>query len=142
MQHVLLATDGSGGADRAVDVAAKLAKSMGGRLSILTVGGNLSGDEMKQLARAEGDVGNALDALSEQVLAHAKQGAQRAGVSDVEVHAGWGDPAEVIIETARRQQVDAIVMGRRGRGRLAGLLLGSVSQKVASLAPCVVILVP
>jgi nucleotide-binding universal stress UspA family protein len=115
---------------------------MGGRLSILTVGGNLSGDEMKQLARAEGDVGNALDALSEQVLAHAKQGAQRAGVSDVEVHAGWGDPAEVIIETARRQQVDAIVMGRRGRGRLAGLLLGSVSQKVASLAPCVVILVP
>jgi nucleotide-binding universal stress UspA family protein len=55
MQHVLLATDGSGGADRAADVAAKLVKSMGGRLSILTVGGNLSGDEMKQLARAEGD---------------------------------------------------------------------------------------
>ncbi|MFZ1101539.1 MAG: universal stress protein [Hyphomicrobiaceae bacterium] len=33
-------------------------------------------------------------------------------------------------------------MGRHGRGRLAGLLLGSVSQKIASLAPCAVILVP
>jgi nucleotide-binding universal stress UspA family protein len=32
-------------------------------------------------------------------------------------------------------------MGRRGLGRLAGLLLGSVSQKVVSLAPCIVIVV-
>ena len=35
-----------------------------------------------------------------------------------------------------------LVVGRRGRGRLSGLLLGSVSQKVASLAPCIVIVVP
>jgi nucleotide-binding universal stress UspA family protein len=56
------------------------------------------------------------------------------GVSQVAAHEGWGDPAETIIETARRENADAIVMGRRGRGRLAGLLLGSVSQKVASLA--------
>ncbi|HWE18791.1 MAG TPA: universal stress protein [Hyphomicrobiaceae bacterium] len=142
MQHLLLATDGSSCAEHATEVAATLAKAVGGRLSILTVGGHLSGDEVKQLARAERDIGDALDALSDQVLVHAKQHAQRAGVSDVKVQSGWGDPAEVIIETARQQQVDAIVMGRRGRGRLAGLLLGSVSQKVASLAPCVVILVP
>jgi nucleotide-binding universal stress UspA family protein len=142
MQHFLLATDGSSGAERAAELAAKLAKAVGGRLSILTVEAHLSGDEVKQRSRAERDIGDALDALSDQVLAHAKQRAQRAGVSNVKVHAGSGDPAEAIIETARRQQVDAIVMGRRGRGRLAGLLLGSVSQKVASLAPCVVILVP
>jgi nucleotide-binding universal stress UspA family protein len=97
---------------------------------------------MKELARAEGNIGDALEALSGQVLSRARLCAERAGISDVRAEAGWGDPAEVIIETARRQQADAIVMGRRGRGRLAGLLLGSVSQKVASLAPCVVVLVP
>jgi hypothetical protein len=37
-------------------------------------------------------------------LAQTKQRAECAGVSDVKVHAGWGDPAEVIIETARREQ--------------------------------------
>jgi nucleotide-binding universal stress UspA family protein len=47
----------------------------------------------------------------------------------------------VIIETAHRQQADTIIMHRLGRERLAELLLGSVSKKVASLAPCVVILV-
>ena len=54
------------------------------------------------------------------------------------------DPAEAIIEAARREHADAIIVGRRGRGRgqLAGLLLGSVSQKVVSLAPCTVIVVP
>lgn len=142
MKHILLATDGSSGADRASNVAAELAKATGARLSIVTVGDNISGKEADRLARAEGNVADALDAISNAILRQAKERVQRAGVSDVVVQSGWGDPAEVLIEIAKRVRPDAIVIGRRGRGRLAGLLLGSVSQKVASLAPCVVIVVP
>jgi nucleotide-binding universal stress UspA family protein len=42
-----------------------------------------------------------------------------------------GDPAEAILETAQSEQVGLIVMGRRGLGRLQGLLVGSVSERVA-----------
>jgi len=140
--HIMVATDGSQGADRALDVAAQLAKTLGGELSIPTVGGNLSGDEMRPLAGAERDLGDALDAISNQILLQSKERARQIGAPTIKVEVAWGDPAEGIIETARREQEDAIVVGRRGRGQLAGLLLGSVSQKVASLAPCIVIVVP
>ena len=142
MKHILLATDGSSGADRAADFAAELAKATGAKLSILTVGNSIAGEDLDKLARAEGSLADAIEAISNAILRQAKERVQKAGVADVSTQAGWGDPAEVLIQTAQQGHVDAIVMGRRGRGRLAGLLLGSVSQKVASLAPCVVIVVP
>ena len=120
-----------------------LPKSRAASFPILTVGGGLSGDEMRQLARAEKDIGAALDSISERILIDARTRAEAIGAPDVATEVKWGDPAEAIIEAARAGQADTIVIGRRGRGSvLAGLLLGSVSQKVASLAPCIVTIVP
>ena len=52
-----------------------------------------------------------------------------------------GSPAEEIINVANVRKSDLIVMGSRGLGKLAGLLLGSQSQKVVSHAPCPVLIV-
>jgi nucleotide-binding universal stress UspA family protein len=52
-----------------------------------------------------------------------------------------GPPAEAILRVVETRGNDLIVMGTRGRGRLSGLLLGSVSQKVVAHAPCPVLLV-
>lgn len=52
-----------------------------------------------------------------------------------------GDNASAIIEVATTRGSDLIVMGSRGLGRLAGLLIGSISQKVVAHAPCPVLIV-
>jgi len=144
MQNILLASDGSEGSKRATDVAVDLASKLKAGLTILCVSGNLgmSRRDLRELEHAEGNVADVLDETSRRITAHAAAVARGAGISSVRTELGSGDPAEQIIDAANRLQADAIVMGRRGHGRLAGLLLGSVSQKVASLAPCVVILVP
>ena len=142
MQRIMVATDGSPGANRAVDCAANIAKSLSADLLILTVGGNVSGAELRRLADINGDVGAMLESASEQVLERARKRALRLGVAAIKLQCAWGDPAEAIIDAIQREKADILVIGRRGRGRLSGLLLGSVSQKLASLAPCTVMVVP
>jgi len=52
-----------------------------------------------------------------------------------------GDPAEVIVQFARDQHCDQIVMGTRGLGKFSILLLGSVASKVIQLAEIPVMLI-
>jgi len=47
-----------------------------------------------------------------------------------------GSPAQVILETARSAHADVIMLGARGLGPLKELVLGSVSHRVVSHAPC------
>ena len=142
MQRITVATDGSARANRAIDVAASLAKATQSELVILTVGGNISGMELRKLAGADGDLGKALKTATNQILHRARKRALRRGTLDITLQAVWGDPAEAIIDAVRRNKTEILVVGRRGRGRLSGLLLGSVSQKLTSLAPCNVMVVP
>jgi nucleotide-binding universal stress UspA family protein len=53
----------------------------------------------------------------------------------------FGDPAHAIVDEAAAVKADLIVLGRRGLGRLAGLLVGSTTTKVSQLAPCAVLTV-
>lgn len=145
MRHILVATDGSDCADRATAFAISIAHALGSSLSIVTVAspGELSAAEMRELARAEGTFADALESLANEVLLEALEKAHAAGLRKIKTHRAWNDnPAQAIAEIARRENVDAIVTGRRGRGRIAGLILGSVSQKLASDASCAIIIIP
>jgi nucleotide-binding universal stress UspA family protein len=51
-----------------------------------------------------------------------------------------GPPAQVLLEAA--EDADMVVVGSRGLGGFAGLLLGSVARRVTHLAPCPVVVVP
>jgi len=54
---------------------------------------------------------------------------------------GYGNPDEVIVETAAERGCDLIVMGTHGRGWLGRLLMGSVAEHVLRKAPCPVLTV-
>ena len=142
MQHIIVATDGSPGANRAVDVAARLAKATGASLAIMTVGGHMTGEELRRLASRDGDLSEAMKSAANKILKQAQKRAIRIGVAAPKLRCGWGDAAETIIDAVRSEKADILVVGRRGRGRLTALLLGSVSQKLASLAPSIVMVVP
>jgi nucleotide-binding universal stress UspA family protein len=74
--------------------------------------------------------------LGERLVEGARLQAADAGVARVRGLVEDGDPAHRIVEAAQRENVELIVMGRRGLGDLKGLLLGSVSHKVAQVATC------
>ena len=142
MRHIMVATDGSKGANRAIDVAAGLASALAGDLLIATIADSQLEEEARQFARVEGNIGDVLEALSAKTLRDAEARARHLGASRIELRTGSGDVAQSLIDIAAGNSVEMIVLGRRGRGQLAGLLLGSVSQKLVSLAPCAVTVVP
>ena len=52
-----------------------------------------------------------------------------------------GDPANEVVDVAKEGGFDAIVIGHKAQGKVEELFLGSVSEKVAHLASCPVIIV-
>ena len=59
---------------------------------------------------------------------------------EIEKTIAEGSPAQVLVDAA--QGADLLVVGTRGHGGFAGLLLGSVSQQIAHHAPCPIVIVP
>jgi nucleotide-binding universal stress UspA family protein len=74
------------------------------------------------------------------VLQSARDSLDQAGVPFI-FHIGVGDPAQIIAHYAHEKQCDQIIMGTRGHGAIAGLLVGSVATKVLHLTDVPVLLV-
>jgi len=73
-------------------------------------------------------------------LAGARQALDAAGVTYV-YHISVGEAAEAIAHFAKESKIEQIVMGTRGVGSIANMLLGSVASKVLHLADVPVLLV-
>lgn len=142
-KRILAATDGSQAAERAVVFAAGLAASCGAELVVLTVDDEVASRELQVFGRIEHVVtSELLESQHAAIFVNARALAAGAGAANVTTMSETGDPATQILDAARKIDANLIVTGRRGCGRLEGLILGSVSQKLASLAPCLLLIVP
>ncbi len=76
-----------------------------------------------------------LRAVAEYVLSDAERRAEAHGVSRISKQIEDGDPVKRILEVASDVNADLIVTGARGLSDLKALIVGSVSHKLANLAP-------
>jgi nucleotide-binding universal stress UspA family protein len=146
VKHILIATDGSGDALKAAEMAGELAASMNATLHILSVTYWDRSEEqvLREFAKVE-DI-DGIDGLLAEVakgyVEEARHKAEAKGAKAIQTSVAAGDPTGEILTYIEENKIDAVVVGRRGRSSIARLLLGSVSQKLASLAPCIVIICP
>lgn len=145
--HILISTDGSELAGKGLDHGLSLARALGSKVTIVTVtepfpifadaaGGGWSpglvepeGYEEDQKTYAEG------------ILAAARSRADTAGVPVSTLHVAKSHPAEAIVETARTQGCELIVMASHGRRGLGRLVLGSQTSEVVASSPVPVLVV-
>jgi nucleotide-binding universal stress UspA family protein len=146
MKRIVVAVDRSEASLRAVDFAADLANKYAAELVLLTIVHDIRTTDpaLEAFARMEHikdpPAAIEIEAVRDR-LGDISDRARAKGSSLISTDVAVGDPAAEILVYAGSARPDLIVMGSRGHGRLAGLLLGSVVQKVIGLAPCPVLVV-
>ena len=145
---ILHPTDGSEAAQKALGYAIDLARASDAKLILLHVqrrhGRDTIPPELQELERVEHirmTEAEIMRGAARRVADAAADKARVKGVNAVESLVMEGDPTSEIVAAAKAHDVDTIVMGSRGLGDLQGLLLGSVSHKVAQVASCTCIIV-
>jgi nucleotide-binding universal stress UspA family protein len=139
IEHILVPTDFSASSNYALDYAITFASKLQARLTVVHV------VESFPLSSVE------VVELPQDYLQELKMGANRTMESSLaritaaglkgDVVVVHGTPFQEILEAAKTQHVDLIIMGTHGRTGLHHLLLGSVAERVVRLAPCPVLVV-
>jgi nucleotide-binding universal stress UspA family protein len=134
---VLIANDGSDGADRAFNCALELARNLKSELYMLCV------EELPRFPTSVSELveeGSEISHLFQKVIDRARARASAQGVElKTQVVAGHAVPS--IVEFIERGGHDLLVIGYMGHSALYNRLIGSTTDRLVELAPCKVLVV-
>lgn len=136
IRKLLIAYDGSEQARKAFDVGIEIAARFGAEVFIVSVA---RPPEPADDVETEAIIDSA-NQYYEQHFAELREAAASVGIAP-HFEILVGHPAEQIVHYANENEVDMIVMGHRGKSVIQRWLLGSISKRVLSYAPCTVTIV-
>ena len=142
-RSIVVGTDGSETAQKAVAEAVELARSVGASLSIVSAYAPVSRRRIQEEQREAPEDLQWMVNAREDVDATLREAAELhedAGV-EIETFAKEADPADAILDVAEQRDADLIVVGNKGMTGAKRFLLGSVPNKVSHHAPCSVLII-
>lgn len=141
-KNILIATDGSDLARKAVGQGLALARDLGAKAVVVTVS-----ESWTQMVTGEAVLSFPIEeyermaaANASRIFSEAAEVARKLGIQCETLHVKDKLPADGIVETAKALGSDLIVMASHGRRGLQRMLLGSQANKVVTLSPVPVLI--
>jgi nucleotide-binding universal stress UspA family protein len=138
---IVVGTDGSATADKAVDVAGELARACGAAVHVVAAYPPVKSAVLASVGASSGGLsapawlGDDERVAAEEVVRRAGERLAQSGVTAQTV-ARLGEPADALLATAEEVEADLVVVGNRGMTGVRRYLLGSVADRVAHHAHC------
>jgi nucleotide-binding universal stress UspA family protein len=127
-KHILIATDGSEFAGKAVRDGLDLARHLNSKVTVVTA--TEPWEAVVALGYPRAEYAKSSAEAAKRILSAVEELAKQSGVTCATVHARNQFPAEGIIATAKDQGCDLIVIASHGRRSLSRLFLGSEARRV------------
>ena len=137
---ILVAFDGSDHAQEAMELACDIASKYESALHVIHVP-QLTGETIMvgYTAVPVPPTEEAIEKAGNEILDKARDVAAKHGLGQPVTKITNGDPARSVVNYAKANDADLIVMGRRGLGDFGAILVGSVTHRVQQLAECAVL---
>lgn len=142
-RKILVPVDGSDRAGKALTHTMELAQKLGAKVTLMHIVPSLPpyvNTAVDRLGQAQQTIVEELIRNGKEMLEELLSAVAGKGV-DVDLYTVMGQPADEILEKARAENYDLIVVGSRGLGEIKGYLMGSVSSRVSRHASCPVLII-
>jgi nucleotide-binding universal stress UspA family protein len=139
LNKILIAFDGSEQSYKAFDFALEMSKLCMGASPEITVLSVAQPPEPADIVEVDAIIDSASQHY-EELFKVLREKARKQNV-EINTEVVVGHPADQIVKYASDKKSDLIILGQRGKSKIAKWLLGSVSKRVATYAPCTVTIV-